>query len=309
MNNTLITKLSVIVIFILTISQLTGLSANAEFAVPPLTGRVVDAGAVFTTEERERIENAILKLESATGGQMVVATLPSLEELSIEDVGIRLGDAWEIGNKGKDDGAILIIVVPERKMRLEVGYGWEGSINDARAGDVIRGLAPFFKEKKYADGAVWAVESVQQYVTGKEVEHSVTVPVSDSSNSENSKTDAKSDNILYTILGFICSIPLFALLIYCLWAIFVYAIIVPVWLFLYFIFALFGKEFPVPDVSALMGFGFFSFFDSGSGGSGGGGGGGSSSGSSSSYSSSSSSSGSYSGGGGRFGGGGASGGW
>ena len=129
MNSTLITKLSVIVIYILTITLISEMSANAEFTVPPLTGRVIDAGAVFTTEERVRIENAILKLESATGGQMVVATLPSLEGLSIEDVGIRLGDAWEIGNKGKDDGAILIIVVPERKMRLEVGYGWEGAIN------------------------------------------------------------------------------------------------------------------------------------------------------------------------------------
>ncbi|MBQ3351457.1 MAG: TPM domain-containing protein [Thermoguttaceae bacterium] len=140
---------------------LSALTANAELAVPPLTGRVVDAGSVFTPEESAQIESAILRLESATGGQMVVTTLPSLEGLSIEEVGIRLGDTWKIGSKEEDNGAILIIDVQERKMRLEVGIGWEGAINDARAGDVIRGLAPFFRENKYADGAVWAVESVQ----------------------------------------------------------------------------------------------------------------------------------------------------
>lgn len=286
----------------LSIVLLTTITVNAEFKVPPLTGRVVDAGKAFTEEESAQIEAAILRLESATGGQMVVTTLPSLEGLSIEDVGIRLGDAWKIGNKGKDDGAILIIAVPERKMRLEVGLGWEGSINDARAGDVIRGLAPFFRANKYADGAVWAVESVQQYVTGKEVERTVAVPATNGSDSsESDKNDP-----LYTGLGVLCSLPLFALLFYCLWAIFVYAVIMPIWLLLYLIFALCGKELPTFDPASLLGLGFLAdWADSGSGSSG------SSSSGSSSYSSSSSSSSSshYSGGGGRFGGGGASGGW
>ena len=292
------------VVLFAAIALLSAPRANAEFKVPPLTGRVVDAGKVFTEEESAQIEAAILRLESATGGQMVVTTLPSLEGLSIEDVGIRLGDTWKIGNKGKDDGAILIIVVPERKMRLEVGLGWEGPINDARAGDVIRGLAPFFRENRYADGAVWAVESVQQYVTGKEVERSVVVPATGDSNEE--QTESKSESLFYTILGVFCSIPLFALLFWCLWAIFVYAVIMPIWLFLYLIFALCGKELPVFDPAALLGFGFLAdWADSGGGSSG------SSSSGSSSYSSSSHSSSSshYSGGGGRYGGGGASGGW
>ena len=290
------------VVLLASITLVSASKANAEFKVPPLTGRVVDAGKVFTEEESAQIEAAILRLESATGGQMVVTTLPSLEGLSIEDVGIRLGDAWEIGNKGKDDGAILIIVVPERKMRLEVGLGWEGPINDARAGDVIRGLAPFFRANKYADGAVWAVESVQQYVTGKEVERSVAVPASGDSNTE----QKQEESLLYTILGVFCSIPLFALLFYCLWAIFVYAVIMPIWLFLYLIFALCGKELPTFDPAALLGLGFLAdWADSGGSSSG------SSSSGGSSYSSSShsSSSSSYSGGGGRYGGGGASGGW
>ncbi len=275
--------------------------ANAEFAVPPLTGRVVDAGSVFTPDESAQIESAILRLESATGGQMVVTTLPSLEGLSIEDVGIRLGDAWEIGNKGKDDGAILIIVVPERKMRLEVGLGWEGPINDARAGDVIRGLAPFFRENKYADGAVWAVESVQQYVTGKEVDRTVSAPASAAANTDNTESGTEENSLLYTILGVFCSIPLFALLFWCLWAMFVIVVLVPIWLIVALILTLFGIDCPFPDVSMLLGFGIFPVLSSSGGGVGSSGSGGSSS--------SGGSSGGYSGGGGSFGGGGASGGW
>lgn len=291
----IVSSLLHVVLFAAT-ALLSALTANAEFAVPLLTGRVVDAGSVFTPEESAQIESAILRLESATGGQMVVTTLPSLEGLSIEEVGIRLGDEWKIGSKEEDNGAILIIVVPERKMRLEVGIGWEGPINDARAGDVIRGLAPFFRENKYADGAVWAVESVQQYVTGKEVDRTVSVPASAAANTE---SGTEENSLLYTILGVFCSIPLFALLFYCLWAMFVIVVLVPIWFIVSLILTLFGIDCPFPDVSMLLGFGIFPVLSSGGGGSSGSGG----------SSSSGGSSGGYSGGGGSFGGGGASGGW
>lgn len=105
----------------------------------------MDEAQVFSKEERNRILSTIQKLEKATdGGQMAVVTLKSLNGISIEEAGIKIADAWKVGNRGKDDGAILIIVPSERQMRLEIGYGWEGSINDARAGDIIRGLKPFF---------------------------------------------------------------------------------------------------------------------------------------------------------------------
>ena len=119
--------------------------AAADFTVPRHTSWVVDEVQVFSKEERDRILSAIQKLEKATdGGQMAVVTLKSLNGISIEEAGIKIADAWKVGNRGKDDGAILIIVPSERQMRLEIGYGWEGSINDARAGDIIRGLKPFF---------------------------------------------------------------------------------------------------------------------------------------------------------------------
>lgn len=139
----------------------------AALDVPPLTGRVVDRAGIFDADGTAKIEQAIRQLESATGGQMAVLTIPTLGDTPIEEFGIAVMDKWKIGNKDKDDGIILIIAAKDRKIRFEVGYGWEGPINDARAGDMIRALGPYFRENRYSDGVVNAVGQVQQYATGK----------------------------------------------------------------------------------------------------------------------------------------------
>lgn len=155
---------------------LIGLAA-AEPKVPQLTGRVVDQAKIFGASGAEKIDAAIRALETATGGgQMAVLTVDTLDGTPIEEFGIRVMDQWKIGRKGKDDGAILIIALCDRAMRLEIGYGWEGEINDARAGDIIRGLAPFFRENRYTDGVLFAVGEVQRFVTGKAPENQPKAP-------------------------------------------------------------------------------------------------------------------------------------
>lgn len=264
--------------------------ARAEFQVPTLTGRVVDVGGVFTPEDAQRIEQTILKFEEATGGQMVVATLPTLGGITIEEAGIKLGDAWKIGHAGKDDGAILLFVVPERKMRLEIGRGWEGPVNDARAGDVIRALVPFFRAEKYADGAIYAVEKVQEFVTGDPVEakNSLMSP-------EGRKLAREEESIWTILLGVLVFLVIFVPLLWMVfWPLMKIFIIFPIWLLLWLVLRLFRIPFPAPSLDFLLPSG-------GSGGGGYSGGGGSSSGGSSG--------GGYSGDGGSFGGGGASGSW
>lgn len=143
----------------------------AKLKLPELTGRVVDNANIFSTAEKEQIEAAILQLEKATqGGQMAVLTVKSLNGMPIEWYGIKLAEKWKIGQKGKDNGAILIIALNDRSMRLEIGYGWEGKVNDARAGDIIRELIPLFRANKYGEGTAKAVMRVQEFVTGKPVE-------------------------------------------------------------------------------------------------------------------------------------------
>ena len=143
----------------------------AKLKLPELTGRVVDNANIFSSAEKEQIEAAILQLEKATqGGQMAVLTVKSLNGMPIEWYGIKLAEKCKIGQKGKDNGAILIIALNDRSMRLEIGYGWEGKVNDARAGDIIRELVPYFQANKYGEGTAQAVMRVQEFVTGKPVE-------------------------------------------------------------------------------------------------------------------------------------------
>jgi len=92
---------------------------------------------------------------------MVVAIFPSLEGENLEDSSIRLAEKWRIGQKGLDNGVILVVFVKERKVRLEVGYGLEPVIPDAAAGDIIRNaIAPRFREGQYAAGIEAAVTGV-----------------------------------------------------------------------------------------------------------------------------------------------------
>jgi uncharacterized protein len=144
-------------------------TAVAAPAVPALTGRVVDTAGLLTASGRGRVEQAIVQFEAATRGQMAVLTIPSLEGESIEQYSIRVAEKWKIGAKDQDTGAILVVARDDRAMRIEVGYGWEGQINDARAGDVIRGMQPLFRAGRFDDGILYAVGQLQGYVTGQAV--------------------------------------------------------------------------------------------------------------------------------------------
>jgi len=145
---------------------LLSLSGRAELGVPALTGRVVDQAGILTQEQRQRVEQAILALEAASGGQMAILAMPSLMGEDLEGFSIRVAEKWQIGQRGQDNGAILLVFSEDRKIRLEIGYGWEGEINDARAGDIIRGMGPFFRAGDYAGGMVHAVRKVQEFVVG-----------------------------------------------------------------------------------------------------------------------------------------------
>ena len=159
-----------------------GLTVMASYQVPPLAGRVVDKANLLSGADRGAVERAIVSFEKATGGQMAVLILKSLDGEPIENVGIKTAEAWKIGRKGKDDGAILVIAVNDRKMRLEIGYGWEGAINDARAGDIVRGMAPYFRKNDFKGGILHAIAGVQRFVTTAEAPEYAPPPASKASN-------------------------------------------------------------------------------------------------------------------------------
>ena len=132
-----------------------GLAIAAEPVFPALTGRVVDEAGLLSAAERDRLVTQLAAHESATGQQVVVVTLNSLQGYPIEDFGYRLGRAWGIGEKGKNTGALLIVAPKERAVRIEVGYGLEGKLTDALSRSIIeRDIVPAFRQGQFARGII-----------------------------------------------------------------------------------------------------------------------------------------------------------
>ena len=137
------------------LSVFAGGSWAAEPSFPALTGRVVDQAGILSAATEEKLTGMLATHEQATGEQVVVVTLASLQGWPIEDFGYRLGRAWGIGEKGKNTGALLIIAPKERNVRVEVGYGLEGKLTDALSRAIIeRDLVPAFRQGDFDRGVL-----------------------------------------------------------------------------------------------------------------------------------------------------------
>lgn len=274
---------------ILLLSLLIATSA-AAYDFPSLTGRVVDQAGLLSESAQTELTALLASHEDATTNQVVIATINSLDGADIDDYGVQLAREWAIGQKGKDNGVVLLIAKNDRKMRIDVGYGLEGTLTDAICSIIIdRRLRPAFKAGDFEGGIKAGVNGIID-VLNNEMPEDLKKPAASISNWSDS--------------------------------------LIPVMFFIFVISQFFrrGKNTLIPAIAfgtiggitaailansllvgAIAGGVLFVLILVLKGG--GSGGGGSSSGWSSSSSSWSSSSGGFSGGGGSFGGGGASGGW
>lgn len=127
--------------------------AQAAPSFPPLTGRVVDEAGILSPRDRSELDAALAQFEKQTAQQIVVASFASLQDLPIEDFGYQLGRAWQIGQAGKNNGALLIVAPQDRAVRIEAGYGVEGELTDARSRLIIEDeILPRFREGDYPAG-------------------------------------------------------------------------------------------------------------------------------------------------------------
>ena len=140
------------------------LSAGATLAAPkfpPLTGRVVDNAGLLSPGAEQKLTAELADLETKTGRQMVVATLPDLGGYEIEDYGYQLGRAWGIGDKVRNDGVLLLVAPADKKVRIEVGYGLEGILTDALSSVIIQTkILPAFRDGKMEAGVVAGAQAV-----------------------------------------------------------------------------------------------------------------------------------------------------
>lgn len=151
---------------ILVLASTAGASDTLLNSLQPRYGFAVnDFANVIPAAQEQQIESIIDELEQKTGAEIAVVTVPSLDGGEIDDFTTRLYEKWGIGQKGKDNGLMFLTAMQDRKMRIEVGYGLEGAIPDAKAGRIQRDvITPYFKSGKPSDGILAGVAILSQEI-------------------------------------------------------------------------------------------------------------------------------------------------
>ncbi len=164
------------------------------FDFPELTGRVVDQAGVMSPDSKSNIETKSKTLEDKSGIQLVVATVKSLQGSDIETYANQLARFWKLGEAKKNNGVLLLVAPNERKVRIEVGYGLEGTLTDALSSVIISSaIVPRFKNKDFSGGIERGVDGIIDVLSGDSAEWQPKINV---------RTESKAEDIdkLFPIL-------------------------------------------------------------------------------------------------------------
>src|ERR1700720_3596466 len=146
-------------------------TAALAFDFPPLTGRVVDQAGVMTAASRSDVETKLKDLEDKSGIQLVVATVKSLQGSDIETYANELFRFWKLGQAQKNNGVLLLVAPAEHKVRIEVGYGLEGTLTDALSSvNISSAIIPQFKSKDFSGGIERGVDGIIDVLSGDSAE-------------------------------------------------------------------------------------------------------------------------------------------
>lgn len=146
-------------------------AAFSQPKFPALTGRVVDQANLLTAADRAALEADLSAFETKSTDQIVVVTVPSLQGYPIDEFGYQLGRAWGIGQKGKDNGVLLIVAPNERKIRIDVGRRLEPLLPDGRAGSIISNtISPAFRRGDFSGGIKAGVAEIKAVLSGDAAE-------------------------------------------------------------------------------------------------------------------------------------------
>jgi uncharacterized protein len=146
------------------------IAAAADVAVPPLSGRVVDQTGTLSSGDIASLTQTLKDLEARKGSQVAVLIVPTTAPETIEQYSIRVAEAWKIGRKKIDDGALLVIAKDDRHLRIEVGYGLEGALTDATSKRIIdEDITPKFKAGDFAGGVTAGVNRMIRVINGEKL--------------------------------------------------------------------------------------------------------------------------------------------
>ena len=152
--------------------------AGAQISVPPLTGRVTDQTATLSAEQKSALEQTLQAFEERKGSQLAILVVPTTAPEAIEQYALRVADQWKIGRKKIDDGAILVVAKTDRALRIEVGYGLEGALNDATSKRIISEIiTPRFKQEDFYGGITAGVDQIIRVIDGEPLPEPKAKPV------------------------------------------------------------------------------------------------------------------------------------
>lgn len=142
--------------------------ATAQVPVPPLTGHVTDLTGTLTAEQKASLEQTLTAFEARKGSQLAVLMVASSAPEEIEQYSIRVAEQWKLGRKKVDDGAILVVAKNDRALRIEVGYGLEGALNDLTSKRIISEvILPRFKSQDFYGGISAGVGQIIRVIDGE----------------------------------------------------------------------------------------------------------------------------------------------
>jgi uncharacterized protein len=142
--------------------------ASADVAIPQLTGRVVDQTGTLASGDIAALSQKLQDFETRKGSQIAVVIVPTTDPETIEQFSIRVAEAWKIGRKKVDDGAILVVAKNDRHLRIEVGYGLEGALTDVTSRRIIdEAITPKFRSGDFAGGIAAGVDRMIRVIDGE----------------------------------------------------------------------------------------------------------------------------------------------
>lgn len=170
-----------------------------EPVYPDYKGFVNDYAGVIDASTRQKMEGLCRTLEEKTSAELAIATVKTVEPLDSKEYAVKLFEKWKIGKKGKDNGILILLAMEEKRIEIEVGYGLEGVITDAQAGEILdKYVVPSFKQGKFGEGLYNGAGAIANRVA----------------NQENEATDREQWNTALTILIFIAALFAFGIAVF-----------------------------------------------------------------------------------------------
>ncbi|MBI3887662.1 TPM domain-containing protein [Candidatus Microgenomates bacterium] len=162
-------------LIILIISLLVPVKPINASIYPSPTGNISDFAGVLSETQKTSVEKRLADYRAKTGNEIAVAIVKDLGGDTIENYAVKMFEQWKIGQKGKDNGVLLLVAINDHKVRIEVGYGLEPYLTDAKSGDIIRNvITPKFKQNNYYGGVLDGVTAIENVLAGNDQPIAVT---------------------------------------------------------------------------------------------------------------------------------------